>query len=117
MAALAVVLVVGIAAQQKSADTAVDPVCGMTVVKANAKATFDYKGDHVLLLQHRLQGSLRQGAREVSQGPAGEDPGGRQAPAHMGQMGQMGTWARPDGCPSGPRPARCSINAMARAAR
>jgi YHS domain-containing protein len=44
MAALAVVLVVGIAAQQKSADTAVDPVCGMTVVKANAKATFDYKG-------------------------------------------------------------------------
>jgi YHS domain-containing protein len=44
MIALAVVLVVGIAAQQKSADTAVDPVCGMTVVKANAKATFDYKG-------------------------------------------------------------------------
>src|SRR4030042_3025446 len=44
MAALAVILVVGIAAQQKSADTAVDPVCGMTVVKANAKATFDYKG-------------------------------------------------------------------------
>ena len=44
MAALAVILVVGIAAQQKSSDTAVDPVCGMTVVKANAKATFDYKG-------------------------------------------------------------------------
>jgi YHS domain-containing protein len=44
MAALAVILVVGVVAQQKSADTAVDPVCGMTVVKANAKATFDYKG-------------------------------------------------------------------------
>jgi YHS domain-containing protein len=44
MLALAVILVIGIAAQQKSADTAVDPVCGMTVVKANAKATFDYKG-------------------------------------------------------------------------
>ena len=44
MIALAVILAVGIAAQQKSADTAVDPVCGMTVVKANAKATFDYKG-------------------------------------------------------------------------
>jgi YHS domain-containing protein len=44
MAALAVVLVAGVVAQQKSADTAVDPVCGMTVVKANAKATFDYKG-------------------------------------------------------------------------
>src|SRR5512137_813916 len=44
LAALAVVLVAGVVAQQKSADTAVDPVCGMTVVKANAKATFDYKG-------------------------------------------------------------------------
>jgi len=42
--ALAAVLVLGIAAQQKAADTAVDPVCGMTVVKANAKATYDYKG-------------------------------------------------------------------------
>lgn len=44
LAALAVILAVGVAAQQKSADTAVDPVCGMTVVKANAKGTFDYKG-------------------------------------------------------------------------
>jgi len=42
--ALAVVLAVGVAAQQKSADSAVDPVCGMTVVKANAKGAFDYKG-------------------------------------------------------------------------
>ena len=44
VAALAVFLVLGLVAQQKSGDTAVDPVCGMTVVKANAKATFDYKG-------------------------------------------------------------------------
>jgi len=44
VAALAVLLVLGLVAQQKSGDTAVDPVCGMTVVKANAKATFDYKG-------------------------------------------------------------------------
>ena len=44
LAALAVILAVGVAAQQKSADTSVDPVCGMTVVKANAKGTFDYKG-------------------------------------------------------------------------
>ena len=44
LAALAVILVAGVVAQQKAADTAIDPVCGMTVVKANAKATFDYKG-------------------------------------------------------------------------
>jgi YHS domain-containing protein len=44
LAALAFILVLGVMAQQISADKAVDPVCGMTVVKANAKATFDYKG-------------------------------------------------------------------------
>lgn len=44
LAALAVVLVLGVFAQQQAADKAVDPVCGMTVVKATAKATFDYKG-------------------------------------------------------------------------
>ncbi len=32
-------------AQQKADDTATDPVCGMTVKKAEAKATFDYKGE------------------------------------------------------------------------
>jgi YHS domain-containing protein len=31
-------------AQEKADDTAIDPVCGMTVIKAEAKATFDYKG-------------------------------------------------------------------------
>jgi len=31
-------------AQQKADDTAIDPVCGMTVKKTEAKATFDYKG-------------------------------------------------------------------------
>ena len=44
IAALAVILVIGVVAQQKSGDTAIDPVCGMTVVKATAKATYEYKG-------------------------------------------------------------------------
>jgi YHS domain-containing protein len=30
--------------QQKADDTAVDPVCGMTVKKSEAKATYDYEG-------------------------------------------------------------------------
>jgi len=38
-----VFVMVGIA-QEKSSDTAIDPVCGMTVNKAQAKATFEYKG-------------------------------------------------------------------------
>ena len=44
LAALTVVLAIGGLAQQAATDKAVDPVCGMTVVKANAKATYDYKG-------------------------------------------------------------------------
>jgi len=41
---LALGLVLAAAAQQKADETAVDPVCGMTVKKASAKAAFDYKG-------------------------------------------------------------------------
>jgi YHS domain-containing protein len=44
LAALTIVLAMGGLAQQAATDKAVDPVCGMTVVKANAKATYDYKG-------------------------------------------------------------------------
>jgi YHS domain-containing protein len=44
LAVAAMVLVLGVAAQQKAEDKAVDPVCGMTVTKAKAAATFDYKG-------------------------------------------------------------------------
>jgi len=41
---LSFVFVLAGVAQQKADETAVDPVCGMTVNKATAKATFEYKG-------------------------------------------------------------------------
>ncbi|HYA48656.1 MAG TPA: YHS domain-containing protein [Burkholderiales bacterium] len=44
VAAAAFILVLAVAAQQKSEDKAVDPVCGMTVTKAKAAATYEYKG-------------------------------------------------------------------------
>jgi Cu+-exporting ATPase len=44
LAVAAFILVLGVSAQQKSEDKAVDPVCGMTVSKATAKATYEYKG-------------------------------------------------------------------------
>ena len=44
VATLAFAAVLGAVAQQKSDDKAIDPVCGMTVPKAKAAATFDYKG-------------------------------------------------------------------------
>jgi YHS domain-containing protein len=43
--AISFVFILGGIAQQKAGDTAVDPVCGMTVKKAEAKATYEYKGE------------------------------------------------------------------------
>ncbi len=44
LAVMAVVMMGTVVAQQKSDDKAIDPVCGMTVVKASAAATYEYKG-------------------------------------------------------------------------
>jgi YHS domain-containing protein len=41
---VALILVLAVAAQQKSDDKAVDPVCGMSVVKVKAAASYEYKG-------------------------------------------------------------------------
>ena len=83
MAALAVILVVGVMAQQKSADTAVDPVCGMTVVKANAKATFDYNGTTYYFCNTSCKDAFAKEPEKYLQAQA-------KAGAQKGQMGQMG---------------------------
>ena len=44
LAVAALVLALAAGAQQKSGDKALDPVCGMTVTKAKAAATYEYKG-------------------------------------------------------------------------
>ena len=44
VAVAAFLLIVAAAAQQKAEDKAVDPVCGMTLSKAQAAATYEYKG-------------------------------------------------------------------------
>ena len=85
MAALAVILVVGVVAQQ-SADTAVDPVCGMTVVKANAKATYDYKGTTYYFCNPGCKDSfVKDPEKYLSQAKTEGAKAGQ-----MGQMGQMG---------------------------
>lgn len=43
--AVAFIFILSGVAQQKADDTALDPVCGMTVKKAEAKATYEYKGE------------------------------------------------------------------------
>ena len=92
MAALAVVLVVGVIAQQKAADTAIDPVCGMTVVKANAKGTFDYKGATYYFCSTGCKEAFAKEPEKYLKAQQAKAPAaGTPAPmGHMGQMGQMG---------------------------
>jgi Cu+-exporting ATPase len=89
LAALALVLVLGVMAQQISADKAVDPVCGMTVVKANAKATLDYKGTTYYFCSTGCKEAF---AKEPEKYLAKAKDEGAMAGemGHMGQKMQMG---------------------------
>lgn len=114
MAALAVVLVVGVIAQQQSADKAIDPVCGMTVVKANAKATFDFKGDTYYFCSTGCKEAFAKEPEKYLKAQQAKAPvpaagtmmqhvhqaqGATAAPmgqaGQMGHMGQMGTTQHP----------------------
>jgi YHS domain-containing protein len=91
MAALAFILVIGVVAQQKSADTAVDPVCGMTVVKANAKATFDYKGTTYYFCSTGCKDAFAKEPDKFLKKAQAEAKVVEGAPmGQMGHMGQMG---------------------------
>ncbi len=95
LAALAAVLVLGVFAQQQAADKAIDPVCGMTVVKANAKATFDYEGTTYYFCSTGCKEAFAKEPEKylkAQQAKAGEAKTGMMS--HMGQAapmaGQMG---------------------------
>jgi Cu+-exporting ATPase len=89
MAALAVILVIGVVAQQKSGDTAIDPVCGMTVVKATAKATYEYKGTTYYFCSTGCKEAFaKEPEKYLKAGAKGEEmaaPMGMRHGAHMGQ--------------------------------
>jgi YHS domain-containing protein len=88
LAALALFLVAGAMAQQAATDKAIDPVCGMTVVKANAKATFDYKGATYYFCSTGCKDAFAKEPEKflkAEQAKAGE----AKAPAMMGHMGMM----------------------------
>jgi YHS domain-containing protein len=97
MAALAFVLVIGVLAQQKSSDTAIDPVCGMTVVKATAKATYEYKGTPYYFCNTGCKEAFAKDPEKYLKAPAK----GEEKAAPMGMMpGQhMGQAPMPEGTP------------------
>ncbi len=102
MAALAVILVIGVAAQQKSGDTAIDPVCGMTVVKATAKATFEYKGTAYYFCSTGCKEAFAKEPEKYIKVPAkGEEMAAPMGMMHGAQMGKapMAEGAPMAGCP------------------
>lgn len=87
VAALAVILAVGVLAQQTAADKAIDPVCGMTVVKASAKATFDYKGTTYYFCNAGCKEAFAKEPEKYLQ--AQTKPEAAKTPAPMGPMSHM----------------------------
>ena len=101
-AVLAFVLVLAAVGQQKSGDTAIDPVCGMTVVKANAKATYDYKGTTYYFCSTGCKEAFAKDPEKYFKADAkGEAPAAPMGGMHGMHMGQapMPEGRRMAGCP------------------
>lgn len=97
VAALAFVLVIAAVGQQKSGDTAVDPVCGMTVVKATAKATYEYKGTTYYFCSTGCKETFAKDSEKYLKAQAkGEE---KAAPMGMMQGAHMGQAPMPEGAP------------------
>ena len=103
MAALAFVLVIAAVGQQKSGDTAIDPVCGMTVVKATAKATYEYKGTTYYFCNPGCKDAFAKEPEKYLKAPAkGEEkaaPMGMMHGAHIGQAPVKVEGVALAGCP------------------
>ena len=103
MAALAFVLVIAAVGQQKSGDTAIDPVCGMTVVKATAKATYEYKGTTYYFCNPGCKDAFaKEPGKYLKAEAKGEEkaaPMGMMHGAHMGQEQKVVEGVPLDACP------------------
>jgi YHS domain-containing protein len=84
-------------AQQKADDTAIDPVCGMTVKKSEAKVTLDYKGTTYYFCSAGCKEAFAkepekylQKKEEAAPGKASSCPGhGKEMPAQTAPHGRM----------------------------
>ena len=97
MAALAFVLVIAAVGQQKSGDTAIDPVCGMTVVKATAKATFEYKGTAYYFCSTGCKEAFAKDPEKYLKPQAKDEE--KAAPMGMMHGQHMGQTPMPEGAP------------------
>lgn len=92
LAIAAFILVLGVVAQQKADDKAVDPVCGMTVTKAKAAATFDYKGTTYYFCSKGCKEAFsKEPEKYLAKKAAKEEPQDVLVPAPHGMGGRMHT--------------------------
>ena len=102
LAVAAIVVALGVAAQQKADDKAIDPVCGMTVTKAKAAATFEYKGTTYYFCSKGCKESFaKEPEKYLEKKAAKEEPKGAPAPASAGTGGPMHGMPMPAGKPMG----------------
>ena len=101
LAVAAVILVLGVTAQQKTDDKAVDPVCGMTVTKAKAAATFDYKGTTYYFCSKGCKDAFaKEPEKYLAKTAAKGEPKDIVIPAPHGMGGEMQKMPMgPMGCP------------------
>jgi YHS domain-containing protein len=98
--AAAFIFVLAAAAQQKSDDTAVDPVCGMTIKKAGAKATYEYKGMIYYFCNTGCKDAFVKDPEKYLQKPAAQGQAGMMMPGHGRMMHQgMTGQGMGGGCP------------------
>ena len=91
LAALTLFLAIGGLAQQTATDKVVDPVCGMTVVKANAKATYDYQGTTYYFCSTGCKEAFAKEPDKYLKAEQAKAPAagmGHMGMMHGGQMGQ-----------------------------
>jgi YHS domain-containing protein len=98
--AAAFVFVLAAAAQQKSDDTAVDPVCGMTIKKAEAKTTYEYKGTTYYFYNTGCKDAFVKDPEKYLQKPAAQGQAGMMMPGPGRMMHQgMTRQGMGGGCP------------------
>jgi len=103
LAVAALIVVLGVAAQQKADDKAIDPVCGMTVTKAGAAATFDYKGTTYYFCSKGCKDAFaKEPEKYLQKKAAKEEPKEAMAPAAAGMGGGMQHMPMEGGKPTGP---------------
>jgi YHS domain-containing protein/TusA-related sulfurtransferase len=98
--AFSFVFVLAVAAQQKSDETAVDPVCGMSVKKAEAKATYEYKGTTYYFCSAGCKDAFAKDPEKFLKKQAPEGQAGMMKPGHGWMMHQKAAGeGMKGGCP------------------